>query len=170
MVCRAHVCDTDLRGSLAFCLASLLLTGTSFLWSHLPSSHPCSQAPFASDVTGTIPEQQLLSCGARDCLMATAPANSTNRPSQELIYTLLGIYTGKRHVGSPGSASWTPSWVGKTVSQVNTSVMLKPCPGRLARLRPLPPKPSMAASAVPCPLRAWEPLTSAPVAVCLVKF
>uniref|UniRef100_A0A8D1F031 Protein unc-93 homolog A n=1 Tax=Sus scrofa TaxID=9823 RepID=A0A8D1F031_PIG len=94
LVCRAHVCDTDLRGSLAFCLASLLLTGTSFLWSHLPSSHPCSQAPFASDVTGTIPEQQLLSCGARDCLMATAPANSTNRPSQELIYTLLGIYTG----------------------------------------------------------------------------
>ncbi|XP_026934913.1 protein unc-93 homolog A isoform X1 [Sagmatias obliquidens] len=43
---------------------------------------------------GAIPEEQLLSCGASDCLMATASTNSTNRPSQELIYTLLGIYTG----------------------------------------------------------------------------
>ena len=49
---------------------------------------------FASDCTEAIPEEQLLSCGASDCLMATASTNSTQRPSQTLIYTLLGIYTG----------------------------------------------------------------------------
>lgn len=49
---------------------------------------------FASDGTEAIPEEQLLSCGASDCLMATASTNSTQRPSQTLIYTLLGIYTG----------------------------------------------------------------------------
>lgn len=48
----------------------------------------------ASDGTEAIPEEQLLSCGASDCLMATASTNSTQRPSQTLIYTLLGIYTG----------------------------------------------------------------------------
>lgn len=49
---------------------------------------------FASSFTGAIPEEQLLPCGASDCLMATASTNSTSRPSQELIYTLLGVYTG----------------------------------------------------------------------------
>lgn len=48
----------------------------------------------SSDGTEAIPEEQLLSCGASDCLMATASTNSTQRPSQTLIYTLLGIYTG----------------------------------------------------------------------------
>lgn len=52
-------------------------------------SHP-GPSPFPV----AVPEEQLLSCGANDCLMATAPGNSTRRPSQELIYTLLGIYTG----------------------------------------------------------------------------
>lgn len=51
-------------------------------------------SPGASPFPGVIPEEQLLSCGADDCLMATASSNSTQRPSRELIYTLLGIYTG----------------------------------------------------------------------------
>uniref|UniRef100_A0A8D1D3W0 Protein unc-93 homolog A n=1 Tax=Sus scrofa TaxID=9823 RepID=A0A8D1D3W0_PIG len=67
-----------------------LIFQSSGVWGNLISSLVFGQTP----TQGTIPEQQLLSCGARDCLMATAPANSTNRPSQELIYTLLGIYTG----------------------------------------------------------------------------
>lgn len=67
-----------------------LIFQSSGVWGNLISSLVFGQKP----TQGTIPEQQLLSCGARDCLMATAPANSTNRPSQELIYTLLGIYTG----------------------------------------------------------------------------
>lgn len=49
---------------------------------------------FASDGTEAISEEQLLSCGARDCLTATASTNSTQRPSQTLISTLLGIYAG----------------------------------------------------------------------------
>jgi hypothetical protein len=48
----------------------------------------------ASNFTEAIPEEQLVLCGASDCLMATAATNSTQRPSQELIYMLLGIYTG----------------------------------------------------------------------------
>jgi hypothetical protein len=35
-----------------------------------------------------------MSCGAKDCLMGPAATNSTHHPSQQLIYTLLGIYTG----------------------------------------------------------------------------
>nr|XP_004459514.2 protein unc-93 homolog A isoform X2 [Dasypus novemcinctus] len=41
-----------------------------------------------------IPDEKLKNCGASDCLMAAAPTNSTQRPTNELIYTLLGIYTG----------------------------------------------------------------------------
>lgn len=49
---------------------------------------------------GAIPEEQLQSCGAKDCLMAAAPGNSTQRPSPGLIYTLLGIYTGACGTGA----------------------------------------------------------------------
>lgn len=42
----------------------------------------------------TIPEEQLVSCGAKDCLMGPVATNSTYHPSQQLIYTLLGVYTG----------------------------------------------------------------------------
>lgn len=38
-------------------------------------------------------EEQLTSCGAKDCLMGPAVTNNTHHPSQHLIYTLLGIYT-----------------------------------------------------------------------------
>lgn len=65
-----------------------------FLVSHVLSNTCVLTSPACSLFTGAIPEEQLLSCGASDCLMATVPTNGTQRPSQELIYTLLGIYTG----------------------------------------------------------------------------
>ncbi|XP_057596247.1 protein unc-93 homolog A isoform X2 [Hippopotamus amphibius kiboko] len=67
-----------------------LIFQSSGVWGNLISSLVFSQRP----TQGAIPEGQLRSCGASDCLMATASRNSTNQPSQELIYTLLGIYTG----------------------------------------------------------------------------
>lgn len=41
-----------------------------------------------------ISEDQLKSCGAKDCLMDTEVSNSTYHPSHQLIYTLLGIFNG----------------------------------------------------------------------------
>ncbi|XP_006755239.1 PREDICTED: protein unc-93 homolog A, partial [Myotis davidii] len=67
-----------------------LIFQSSGVWGNLISSLVFGQMP----TQGAITEEQLLSCGANDCLMATAPGNSTQRPTQELIYTLLGIYTG----------------------------------------------------------------------------
>nr|XP_042118370.1 protein unc-93 homolog A isoform X7 [Peromyscus maniculatus bairdii]XP_042118371.1 protein unc-93 homolog A isoform X7 [Peromyscus maniculatus bairdii] len=42
----------------------------------------------------TIPDSQLQSCGAKDCLMATVASNNTSKPSKQLIYTLLSIFNG----------------------------------------------------------------------------
>lgn len=67
-----------------------LIFQSAGVWGNLISSLVFGQTP----TQGAIPEEQLMSCGASDCLMATAPTNTTQRPSQELIYTLLGIYTG----------------------------------------------------------------------------
>nr|XP_044617325.1 protein unc-93 homolog A isoform X5 [Equus asinus] len=67
-----------------------LVFQSSGVWGNLISSLVFGQKP----TQGAIPEENLLSCGASDCLMATASTNSTQSPSQELIYTLLGIYTG----------------------------------------------------------------------------
>ncbi|XP_031535741.1 protein unc-93 homolog A isoform X1 [Vicugna pacos] len=67
-----------------------LIFQSSGVWGNLISSLVFGQTP----THGAVPEEQLLSCGASDCLMATASSNSTSHPSQELIYTLLGIYTG----------------------------------------------------------------------------
>ncbi|XP_077874878.1 protein unc-93 homolog A isoform X2 [Ictidomys tridecemlineatus] len=67
-----------------------LIFQSSGVWGNLISSLVFGQTP-TQEAT---PEEHLESCGANDCLMATAPTNSTHRPSQELIYTLLGIYTG----------------------------------------------------------------------------
>ncbi|XP_070112650.1 protein unc-93 homolog A isoform X2 [Equus caballus] len=67
-----------------------LIFQSSGVWGNLISSLVFGQKP----TQGAIPEENLLSCGASDCLMATASTNSTQSPSQELIYTLLGIYTG----------------------------------------------------------------------------
>ncbi|XP_070233137.1 protein unc-93 homolog A isoform X4 [Bos mutus] len=76
-----------LRGLLA---GQLLRQLSSGVWGNLISSLVFGQMP----TQGTIPEEQLQACGASDCLMATVSTNSTKRPSQDLIYTLLGIYTG----------------------------------------------------------------------------
>ncbi|KAF6116883.1 unc-93-like protein A [Phyllostomus discolor] len=67
-----------------------LVFQSSGVWGNLISSLVFGQTP----TQGPVSEEQLESCGARDCLMATAPGNSTQRPTQQLIYTLLGIYTG----------------------------------------------------------------------------
>ncbi|XP_055289478.1 protein unc-93 homolog A isoform X2 [Moschus berezovskii] len=67
-----------------------LIFQSSGVWGNLISSLVFGQMP----TQGTIPEQQLQACGASDCLMAVASTNSTKRPSQDLIYTLMGIYTG----------------------------------------------------------------------------
>ncbi|XP_039737480.1 protein unc-93 homolog A isoform X2 [Pteropus medius] len=67
-----------------------LIFQSSGVWGNLISSLVFGQLPTHEP----IPEQQLLSCGARDCLMAKVPTNSTQRVPQKLIYTLLGIYTG----------------------------------------------------------------------------
>ncbi|XP_029799131.1 protein unc-93 homolog A [Suricata suricatta] len=82
-----------------------LIFQSSGVWGNLISSLVFGQTP----TQGTIPEEQLLSCGASDCLMATAPTNSTQRPSQTLVYTLLGIYMGTCSRGpSPRKALRTP--------------------------------------------------------------
>ncbi|XP_020039066.2 protein unc-93 homolog A isoform X2 [Castor canadensis] len=67
-----------------------LIFQSSGVWGNLISSLVFGQTPTQE----AIPEEQLVLCGASDCLMATAATNSTQRPSQELIYMLLGIYTG----------------------------------------------------------------------------
>ena len=65
--------------------------------------YPVSSARLSAS-PGTIPEEQLQTCGASDCLMATASTNSTRRPSQDLIYTLMGIYTGMCRPQEPGQS------------------------------------------------------------------
>ncbi|KAM9666725.1 protein unc-93 homolog A [Trichechus inunguis] len=67
-----------------------LLFQSSGVWGNLISSLVFGQTP----TRGFLPDEELQHCGASDCLMATEPTNSTQRPSQELIYTLVGIYTG----------------------------------------------------------------------------
>nr|XP_035153051.2 protein unc-93 homolog A isoform X1 [Callithrix jacchus] len=67
-----------------------LIFQSSGVWGNLISSLVLGQTPSQE----TLPEEQLSSCGASDCLMATATTNSTQSPSQQLVYTLLGIYTG----------------------------------------------------------------------------
>ncbi|KAI5938466.1 protein unc-93 homolog A [Manis javanica] len=67
-----------------------LMHQLSGVWGNLISSLVFGQLPTKE----AIPEEQLLFCGASDCLLDIKSTNSTQNPSQELIYTLLGIYTG----------------------------------------------------------------------------
>ncbi|XP_023370416.1 protein unc-93 homolog A isoform X2 [Otolemur garnettii] len=67
-----------------------LIFQSSGVWGNLISSLVFGQRPSRETIT----EEELVLCGANDCLMATRPSNSTHQPSQELVYTLLGIYTG----------------------------------------------------------------------------
>ncbi|XP_042109654.1 protein unc-93 homolog A isoform X4 [Ovis aries] len=72
----------------------LLRQLSSGVWGNLISSLVFGQTP----TQGTVPEEQLQACGASDCLMAVASTNSTKRPSQDLVYTLMGIYTVLHHL------------------------------------------------------------------------
>ncbi|XP_037376925.1 protein unc-93 homolog A [Talpa occidentalis] len=72
-----------------------LIIQSSGVWGNLISSLVLGQTPTKEP----IPEELLQSCGASDCLMAEAPVNGTQRPSRELVYTLLGIYTGSGVLG-----------------------------------------------------------------------
>ncbi|XP_004601122.2 protein unc-93 homolog A [Sorex araneus] len=67
-----------------------LVFQSSGVWGNLISSLVFGQTPTQE----TIPEEQLLTCGAADCLASGPSSNSTQRPSQQLVYTLVGIYTG----------------------------------------------------------------------------
>lgn len=67
-----------------------LIFQSSGVWGNLISSLVFGQTPTQE----AIPEEHLLTCGAADCQASGSSANITQRPSQELIYTLVGIYTG----------------------------------------------------------------------------
>ncbi|KAG8504734.1 Protein unc-93-A [Galemys pyrenaicus] len=67
-----------------------LVFQSSGVWGNLISSLVLGQMPTKEP----IPEERLQFCGASDCPAAEVPTNSTQRPSQELVYTLLGVYTG----------------------------------------------------------------------------
>ncbi|XP_006882896.1 PREDICTED: protein unc-93 homolog A [Elephantulus edwardii] len=66
-----------------------LIFQSSGVWGNLISSLVFGQTPTQEAIT----EDQLSSCGASDCLMTGGTTNSTEHPSQ-VIYTLVGIYTG----------------------------------------------------------------------------
>ncbi|XP_040584236.1 protein unc-93 homolog A isoform X2 [Mesocricetus auratus] len=68
-----------------------LIFQSSGVWGNLISSLVFSQASNKD----TIPEDQLMLCGAKDCgSVGTEASNSTHRPSQQLVYILLGIFNG----------------------------------------------------------------------------
>ncbi|GAB1300498.1 Unc-93 homolog A (C. elegans) [Apodemus speciosus] len=66
-----------------------LVFQSSGVWGNLISSLVFGKMSEQEAIT----EEQLMSCGAKDCLMGPVATNSTHHPSQQLIYTLLGIYT-----------------------------------------------------------------------------
>ncbi|XP_032364957.1 protein unc-93 homolog A-like, partial [Etheostoma spectabile] len=45
-------------------------------------------------LTATIPEEQLLTCGAADCGLDISVNSTSTRPAQELVWTLVGSYIG----------------------------------------------------------------------------
>ncbi|XP_020826077.1 protein unc-93 homolog A-like [Phascolarctos cinereus] len=67
-----------------------LIFQTSGVWGNLISSLVFQQDPPKEGIT----EEQLRLCGANDCMTTSTATNSTKRPANELVYTLLGIYTG----------------------------------------------------------------------------
>ncbi|XP_018772505.1 protein unc-93 homolog A isoform X2 [Serinus canaria] len=66
-----------------------LVFQTSGVWGNLISSLILSQ----SSNQGEISEENLECCGAYDCLTDTSNSTGSERPSDSLIYTLLGVYT-----------------------------------------------------------------------------
>ncbi|XP_068926523.1 protein unc-93 homolog A-like [Petaurus breviceps papuanus] len=67
-----------------------LIFQSSGVWGNLISSLVLRQEPPKGDIT----KEELMNCGANDCYTTTSTNTSTKRPADELIYTLLGIYTG----------------------------------------------------------------------------
>ncbi|XP_027699363.1 protein unc-93 homolog A isoform X1 [Vombatus ursinus] len=67
-----------------------LIFQSSGVWGNLISSLVFQQ----ESTTGEIQEDQLMHCGASDCFTTSTPTNNTKRPTNDLVYTLLGIYTG----------------------------------------------------------------------------
>nr|XP_020826021.1 protein unc-93 homolog A-like isoform X3 [Phascolarctos cinereus] len=67
-----------------------LIFQTSGVWGNLISSLVFQQDPPKGEIT----KEQLLFCGANDCMKTSTATNSTKHPGNDLIYTLLGIYTG----------------------------------------------------------------------------
>ncbi|NXX64496.1 UN93A protein, partial [Spizella passerina] len=66
-----------------------LVFQTSGVWGNLISSLILSQ----SSNQGEVSEEDLECCGAYDCLTDTTNSTGSERPSDSLIYTLLGVYT-----------------------------------------------------------------------------
>ncbi|XP_064270086.1 protein unc-93 homolog A isoform X2 [Passer domesticus] len=66
-----------------------LVFQTSGIWGNLISSLILSQ----SSNQGEISEDNLECCGAYDCLTDTTNSTGSERPSNSLIYTLVGVYT-----------------------------------------------------------------------------
>ncbi|XP_036621697.1 protein unc-93 homolog A [Trichosurus vulpecula] len=67
-----------------------LIFQSSGVWGNLISSLVLQQESTKEE----IPEDQLMHCGANDCFTTSTATNNTQYPTNELIYTLLGIYTG----------------------------------------------------------------------------
>ncbi|XP_027699366.1 protein unc-93 homolog A-like [Vombatus ursinus] len=67
-----------------------LIFQSSGVWGNLISSLVFQQDPPKGEIT----KEHLLLCGANDCMTTSTATNSTKRPGNDLIYTLLGIYTG----------------------------------------------------------------------------
>uniref|UniRef100_F7F0N8 Protein unc-93 homolog A n=1 Tax=Monodelphis domestica TaxID=13616 RepID=F7F0N8_MONDO len=67
-----------------------LIFQSSGVWGNLISSLVFQQ----ESIKGEISDDQLMHCGAKDCLKTSTSSSNSTRPTHDLIYTLLGIYTG----------------------------------------------------------------------------
>ncbi|XP_037988605.1 protein unc-93 homolog A isoform X2 [Motacilla alba alba] len=70
-------------------LPPIIIKKTAGVWGNLISSLILSQ----SSNQGEISEEDLECCGAYDCLTDTTNSTWSERPSDSLIYTLVGVYT-----------------------------------------------------------------------------
>ncbi|XP_060611063.2 protein unc-93 homolog A-like [Anolis sagrei] len=67
-----------------------LIFQSSGIWGNLISSLVFGQTPNKTNIS----EAALACCGAADCMNITSDDSNSSRPTQSLIYILLGIYTG----------------------------------------------------------------------------
>ncbi|KAL1770089.1 unc-93-like A isoform X1 [Sigmodon hispidus] len=73
-----------------------LIFQSSGVWGNLISSLVFSQTPTQGKgyPEEAMTDDHLETCGAKDCMTSVETTNSTHRPSQQLVYTLLGIFNG----------------------------------------------------------------------------